>query len=921
MRCCARLVVTLLIVATGAAEARAQTKYWDLDVIPRAGAGSATPGGTWNAAAATWNTDSTGTLLPTTWTAGNIADFSAGTNATGPYTVTVTGTQSLSGLTVEEGIITQNGGALNFGAYSASINIASGAAWGENSLGVFTGTGGIVKGGLGALTLRGTNTFMRTGLGNQPFLTINSGVVDFTLDANLGAIPSASDNGAALSLNGGTLRYSGAATFALATNRGVNIGASGGTFEIVNGNTLALAAGAPAATALTGSGTITKTGIGRFRLQTAQTTFTGKYVVKGGSLTFPSQDRLGAIPAATQADYFTLDGGGLYGDLPSGATLDAKRGITLGVGGGYLAFYGTGLTPYDGIISGTLGGALSLTTGDKMGSNGTGTISLNSANTYNGPTLIGNGMTLSVGILANGGINSGIGSSSNLATNLILDGGTLLYRGAATSTDRSFTLTGSSGYIDASGASNAALNFTSTAPIGMSGVGARILVLRGTSTGDNTLSPAIVDQGMSATTVNKLDAGTWVLKNTANSYTGNTVISTGGRLKLGASGVIPDASLVQLFSSSFFDLNGFDETIRSVSGASGTVALGTKSLTLNNPNGESYTASITGTGGGRIIKNGAGKFTLSPMGATYDGGLTLNAGSLGIGTNTALGSGTLVVNNSATLAAASTTPLALTNAVTLNGNLTFDDSFTAAPGSITWGTSSANHWTLTGGDRTITVNTASGGYGVTINQPIAQDAAGLGIVKTGNGTLTLSAANTYTGATTVLGGTLSLSKTYLADWAGVLVGAGATLNLTFPAASPDTITALYVDGAFQLTGTWGAIGSGAEHETAQITGSGRLLVKPFVVPIPGDFNNDGIIDNGDYLTWRKNFGTNNALANDNGLGTPIGQAHLDLWRQHFGNTPGAGSGLGGGEIPEPSSLFLAVFGFAIWPTARRRRQC
>ena len=115
--------------------------------------------------------------------------------------------------------------------------------------------------------------------------------------------------------------------------------------------------------------------------------------------------------------------------------------------------------------------------------------------------------------------------------------------------------------------------------------------------------------------------------------------------------MIPDASLVQLFSSSFFDLNGFDETIRSVSGASGTIALGTKTLTLNNPNGESYTAAITGTGGGRIIKNGVGKLTLSPSSATYDGGLTLNAGILGIGTNSALGSGTLVVNNSATLAA------------------------------------------------------------------------------------------------------------------------------------------------------------------------------------------------------------------------------------------------------------------------------
>src|SRR6478672_13844061 len=127
MRFCISIIVLLLVVAASATVACAQTKYWDVDVTPRPGAGSATPSGTWNAAAANWNTDSTGALLPTTWTAGNIADFAAGTNATGAYTVTVTGTQSLSGLTIEEGTITQNNGTLDFGGtFSASINIASG---------------------------------------------------------------------------------------------------------------------------------------------------------------------------------------------------------------------------------------------------------------------------------------------------------------------------------------------------------------------------------------------------------------------------------------------------------------------------------------------------------------------------------------------------------------------------------------------------------------------------------------------------------------------------------------------------------------------------------------------------------------------------------------------------------------------------
>lgn len=859
--------------------------------------------------------------------------FAAGSTATAPYTVSLTDTISLSGLTIEEGTITQAGvGTLAFGGtFSAPINIASNSKWTQSSTSAITGTDGIVKSGSGTLVLNGVNTFSRIGTGNQAYLTIEGGVVEFTADANLGAIPSATNNGAALSLNGGTLRYTGVATFALAANRGVNIGANGGTIEVKNGAILALpavTAGTPAAaTVMTGSGTLTKTGVGRLRLQTVQTSFTGKYVVKGGSLNFANQDRLGAIPAATQADYFLLDGGGLYGDQPTGASLDAKRGITLGAAGGYLAFFGTGLS-YDGLISGTQGGTLLLTANDDHSSNLAGTISLNSANTYNGPTAIDIGMTLSVGLLANGGVSSAIGMSSNVAANLIFDGGTLLYRGAATSTDRSFTLTSAGGIIDASGANNAALNFTSTAPIGVTGTGSRILILKGTSTGDNTMSPAIIDMGASPTTVNKIEAGTWVLKNTANSYTGNTIISTGGRLKLGASGVIPNASLVQLFSSSFFDLNGFDETVRSVSGTSGTIALGTKSLTLNNPNGEVYSAAITGAGGGRIIKNGTGKFTLSPSSAAYDGGVTLNAGTLVLGTNTALGTGTFVVNDSATLSATSSTTVFPLNPVTLAGDLTFDDSQSGATGAVIWG-ASGNHWTMSGGDRTITVNSAPGGFGARIDQPIDQDLVGLSLIKKGNGTLTLNGANTYTGNTIIWDGTVSINQAYMADWAGVFLTSAAKLDLNFAPGVIDTVNALFIDGVFQPNGTWGAIGSGADYQSSLFTGTGLLNVIPYEPPItthplPGDFNNDGKVDNSDYVTWRKNNGANIALPNDNGLGAPIGQAHYDLWRQSYGNIPtGSGSGSGGlvgGTIPEPSSILLVLIASAgMSATFRGRR--
>lgn len=82
--------------------------------------------------------------------------------------------------------------------------------------------------------------------------------------------------------------------------------------------------------------------------------------------------------------------------------------------------------------------------------------------------------------------------------------------------------------------------------------------------------------------------------------------------------------------------------------------------------------------------------------------------------------------------------------------------------------------------------------------------------------------------------------------------------------------------------------------------------------LPGDFNQDGIVDAADYVVFRKNEGTTNVLPNDNGLsGTVVGQAHYDLWLANFGL--GSGEGSGGGTlapataVPEPASSCLALF--------------
>src|SRR5262245_51043713 len=94
--------IALLAVAVSAASVAAQTIYWDVGSLDLAGAGGVNPTGIWNSSIFDWNANADGTGLPAPWVPGAIAAFAAGTGATGNYSVTVTGTQSLSGLFVEE---------------------------------------------------------------------------------------------------------------------------------------------------------------------------------------------------------------------------------------------------------------------------------------------------------------------------------------------------------------------------------------------------------------------------------------------------------------------------------------------------------------------------------------------------------------------------------------------------------------------------------------------------------------------------------------------------------------------------------------------------------------------------------------------------------------------------------------------------
>lgn len=134
---------------------------------------------------------------------------------------------------------------------------------------------------------------------------------------------------------------------------------------------------------------------------------------------------------------------------------------------------------------------------------------------------------------------------------------------------------------------------------------------------------------------------------------------------------------------------------------------------------------------GTLVKAGAGSLTL--MGSSsYSGGTQLQAGTLGVGHSSALGTGGVAVSDAATLQAAAD-GLTLANALTLSGTGHVD--------------TQAHSLTLAGN--------------------IGDGAQAGALAKDGAGALTLTGANSYSGGTTVNAGTLRAGS------AGALVQGGA----------------------------------------------------------------------------------------------------------------------------------------------------
>jgi autotransporter-associated beta strand protein len=131
-------------------------------------------------------------------------------------------------------------------------------------------------------------------------------------------------------------------------------------------------------------------------------------------------------------------------------------------------------------------------------------------------------------------------------------------------------------------------------------------------------------------------------------------------------------------------------------------------------------------------------------------------------------------------------------------------------------TKGANPATVTNTAATPSVLTIEGASDHSFAGTINNGTGGISLVKRGASTFTLPGAHTYTGDTTVEAGTLSLGNPFLANGSAVRIVTGATLNLTHTQA--DTIDTLFIDGVQQAAGTYDS------GNTAFITGTGSLLV-------------------------------------------------------------------------------------------------
>ncbi|EDH2126655.1 autotransporter outer membrane beta-barrel domain-containing protein [Salmonella enterica] len=484
--------------------------------------------------------------------------------------------------------------------------------------------------------------------------------------------------------------------------------------------------------------------------------------------------------------------------------------------------------------------------GQSLTKTGAGTLILNAENTYTGGTTISDGTLVANHVEALGTGNVTDNATLELNTggdfdNAISGSGQVVKSG-----DETLTLSGANSYTGGTTISGGTLVATNVEALGSGDVTDNAtLELNTGGTFDNVISGSgqVVKSGDEMLTLSG-----------ANSYTGGTTIS-GGTLVVSnvealGSGDVTDNATLELNTGGDFDNN--------IGGTGSVVKSGDKTLTLSGAN--SYTGGTTISGGtlvatnvealgsgdvtdnavlelntggtfdnvisgsGQVVKSGDEMLTLSGANS-YTGGTTISGGTL-VATNVeALGSGDVTDNATLELNTGGT----FDNVISGSGQVvkSGDDALTLS------GNNSYTGGTLISGGTLVASNVDALGSGdVTDNATLEMNTggdfdnaiSGSGqVVKSGDETLTLSGANSYTGGTTISGGTLVANNVEALGTGDVTNNATLELNT-----GGDFDNAISGSGQVVKSGDKTLTLSGANSYSGATTISGGTLIATHV---------------------------------------------------------------------------------------------
>ncbi len=712
--------------------------------------------------------------------------------------------------------------------------------------------------------------------------------------------------------------------------------------------------------------------------------------VAGGGQTI---NALRVAPAAAitisggAGDALTLNSGVILNTSTTGTVLTTiaapvtfaagVEGILHANGGAVDSVAGTfGGLQIDGVIAGSNG----LTKG------GVGVLALSGLNTYTGTTTLGSGSTLMRGNATNTGAASIFGTSTStvVMTSNAVASNFLLASGGSRNMDRNLqVITGASGLVQLGavlGTDSLTVNGTINIVNPNNALTTTFLQIAGTAatSGSVTLNGNISGGGGILTSANASS----ITINGNNSYSGGTNLSGTTPLNIGhdnafGTGIVYTSAIATLNASGGARTLGNAFGLQSDIIFGGTNALtlsgavdlraGPRTLTVNTTGANVTLGGVVGRGS--LIKAGAGTLVMSNTGNNYTGSTVVRNGTLVIGGNALYGSGVLGTNPNTTLGTAGTVALGdATTAAADNVSLLTNGAFTVArsiqvnaqnsTGTTTIGGTNTSGSAIYSGQinlsRATTNFTAAAGGRVDYTGQITQTiAAAVNFV--GGGTQNLSAANTYAGTTTVVGGILLANNTLgsatgtgnvvvnpgtTLGGAGFIVpGAGNTVTingtvapgnsagtLTIGSVGTPTTATLAGTYAFELAlaGTGGAVlNSGTSspslphlsHDVLNVFGTLNLTGSTINLVASAGTGFNSAVDYS-WLVGTTNGGTLNGLS---AIGSVGGGDFTGLSASSFsvGNVGGNFYLNYTSAIPEPGTLGLLALGMLMF-TARRR---